>query len=68
MAPAFGIFKFGFEDPAASALIDQSRRILLTCGSHHLETYAEQYLLLPFHVFLHQHGRTAVEVHGEPKG
>src|SRR5580692_7526013 len=68
LTPAFGIAELRFEAPAVGSPIDQFCRIVLTCRSHHFETRAEQYLLLPFCKLLRCHGGTALEVHGKPKG
>src|SRR5271157_3540716 len=66
-APALGVAKFWFEGPAVSAPVDQLRRVVMTGRSDHLETGAQQELLLPFHELLRWHGRAAFQVYGDAK-
>src|SRR5271157_6016552 len=63
--PALGIAKFWFEGPAVGAPVDQFGGIVLAGRSHHLETGAQQELLLPFHELLHRHCRAALQVYGD---
>src|SRR5271157_608884 len=66
-APALGIAKFWFEGPAVGAPVDQFHRVVLAGWSHHLETGAQQDLLLPFHELLRWHGRASLQVYGDAK-
>ncbi len=63
MAPALGISKFGLEGPAVGTIIDQLRRVVLTCRSHDLEAHAQDGLVLPRLKLLCRHSRTTLETH-----
>src|SRR5271157_1762 len=65
--PALGIAKFWFEGPAVGAPVDHFGGIVLAGRSHHLETGAQQDLLLPFHKLLRRHCRAAFQVYGDAK-
>ena len=62
MAPSSRIAEFRLECPAVGAVIDELRGIVLTSGGNHLETGAEDGLLLPLGILPDIHGWAADQV------
>jgi hypothetical protein len=63
--PALRISKLRFEASAIGAPVDQLGGIVLSGRGSHLETGAQQHLLVPFHEFLYRHCWATLEVYRE---